>query len=56
MIILMVSMGYAVPAVINKMIRRDVEKDVNSRKTVGACDVTFYAKSKMEDFTKKLKN
>ena len=28
MLLLMVSMGYAVPTAINKMIRRDVEKDV----------------------------
>ena len=32
MLILMVSMGYAVPTAINKMIKRDVEKDVQAQK------------------------
>lgn len=57
MIILMVSMGYAVPAVINKMIRRDVEKDVETQRTVisAGLNQTHINPVQMEDFTKKVK-
>ena len=36
MLILMVSMGYAVPTAINKMIKKDVEKDVQAQKTTSS--------------------
>lgn len=39
MLILMVSMGYAVPTAINKMIKKDIEKDVNAQKNELSNDV-----------------
>jgi hypothetical protein len=56
MLILMISMGYAVPKTINKMIKKDVEKDVNSQKMNDVSHNEQYSKpSHMEDFIKHLK-
>ena len=48
MVLLMVAMGYAIPTAINKMIRRDVEKDVNAQNKLNA----YIIPPKIEDFAK----
>ena len=60
MLILMVSMGYAVPAAINKMIKHDVEKDVqavvNVKNNQSAMNQSNIVKPiRMEDFIKQIK-
>ena len=53
MLILMVSMGYAVPTAINKMIKKDVEKDVKKANTLLKTQTTVTKPIRMEDFIKK---
>ncbi len=53
MLILMVSMGYAVPTVINKMIKKDVEKDIKvNEKNKQLFQTTTYKPLRMENFIK----
>lgn len=52
MLILMAAMGYLIPTLINKMIRRDVEKDVQSQNISAQKILT--QKISMEDFIKNL--
>lgn len=54
MLILMVSMGYAVPTAINKMIKKDVEKDVQAqnKSNVGLVNPVYTKPIRMEDFIK----
>lgn len=47
MFILMGSLGYFIPKLVNKMIRRDVEKDVNAQNKIN-----LYTRPRMEDFVK----
>lgn len=56
MLILMISMGYAVPTAVNKMIKKDVEKDVQSNKvnTLSMLHTTTTKPPRMEDFIKKV--
>ena len=59
MLILMISMGYAVPTAINKMIKKDVEKDVqagrNAKNNQSAIvQFNFMKPIRMDDFIKKV--
>ncbi|MBR1425668.1 hypothetical protein IJ579_08920 [bacterium] len=57
MLILMVSMGYAVPTAINKMIKKDVEKDILASKgnTLSMPHTILVKSTRMEDFVNRLK-
>ena len=52
MVILMVAMGYAIPTFINKMIKRDVDKDVQAQNKISSPENLFQKPIKMEDFIK----
>ena len=49
MLLLMVSLGYIIPRVVNKMIRHDVEEDVKARRSN---TTTFTKPLRMKDFIK----
>lgn len=51
MLILMVSLGFAIPTVINKMIKKDVEEDVHSRsQNLGLTNSPYNKPLKIEEF------
>ncbi|MBO6087975.1 hypothetical protein J6P92_06500 [bacterium] len=52
MLILMGSMGYLIPKAINKMIKSDVEKDVQANRNVNIATLPYSRPVKMEDFIK----
>ena len=58
MLLLMISMGYAVPTAINKMIKRDVEKDINTQKASSFTELTNTPQIntlRMKDFINRVK-
>ena len=59
MLILMISMGYTVPTAINKMIKKDVEKDVQAGENVknnqsAIVQLNFIEPTRIDDFIKKV--